>query len=77
MKDLFIQKSELSIQFRETTDVFDKWPNLRLYCTQYPNQFNLQIRATTPLQSDKQLFSKNLKRRNLIAKASVKKKYWR
>lgn len=73
MKDLFIQKTELSIQFRETTDAFDKWPNLRAYCTQYPNQFNLQIRANAPLVTDKQIFSKNLKRRNLFATISLSK----
>jgi len=68
MKDLIIPKTSLSVQFREIGDVkFDNEPNLRAYCSQSPDQFNVQIRGTLPLYTDKNLYSRGVKPRNLIA----------
>ena len=44
------------------------WGMVRLYCTQFPNHFNLQIRACQPLDDMK----KN-KPRNIIATVSISK----
>jgi len=73
MKDLSIKKSELNTQFRETAEAHDKEPNIRLYCSQYPDGFTLQIRGQLPIYTDKNLFSKGLKKRNLIATTHISK----
>jgi len=73
MKDLFIEKSELMTQFRETKENHDKNPHVRLYCHQHPNGFTLQIRGSLPIYTDKNLFKKGLKKRNLIATVLISK----
>lgn len=37
------------ISFTETNQQYDQDPNLRLYCTQWPDTHNLQIRSRTKL----------------------------
>jgi hypothetical protein len=71
MKDLFINSDELKTGFRETDQSYDKNPMVRLYCIQYPNYFSLQIRGSLPLVTDKQVYKKNLKKRNLIASVNL------
>lgn len=71
MKDLIIPVSTLRIQFKETEEAFDKEPNLRAYCTQSPHLFNVQIRGTVPLFTNKNLYRKDVKPRNLIATISL------
>jgi hypothetical protein len=73
METLQINSNELRVSFKETKTANDPEPNLCAYCTQYPNQFNVQIRGSVPLHTDKNLYKKGLLKRNLIATISLSK----
>lgn len=69
--ELIINKPDLApgirrIEFSESKTARDPIPNLRLYCTMFRKAYNLQIRATAPLDSSQNPYGKN-KPRNLIA----------
>jgi len=68
-KRLF-EKPFTPIDIREyKKDIDSEWGTVRVYCTQHPNQFNLQIRALQSLDDmGKQ------KKRNIIATVSISRK---
>lgn len=68
MDQLIIKKNDLSIEFRQTAEQYDPEPNVRAYCVQHPDYFNVQIRARVPLRTTESGRTPNISR-NLIASA--------